>query len=194
MIAVQSVCIYTTATSMPFKLTVRVSQAGLIWAIKVTHTRWKPLCLSLSLCVFSDPVNVCVLSLTWRTTRMSDHRGDDVRPPEMLRTTTWERERGEERSREVRREKLSVPLVSVTESHPCRKCFSYFGVRIWNLDSGSGTDPTFHVVHHWTMLLSALLTTRPTRSSLSVNYLYSLHMNRMVHHKAEVVNQADITQ
>lgn len=84
-------------------------QPGLFFlAIKVTHTRWKPLSLSLSVCVFSDPDNVCVLHVD-----LEDHTG--VRPPRCWCQTTRDvkgrritaEKSGEEKGREVRREALS---------------------------------------------------------------------------------------
>lgn len=121
----------------------------------VTHTRWKPLSLSLSVRVFSDPVNVCVPLVD-----LEDHTG--VRPPPWWCQTTRDvRGKEENKKKEVRRraerwggEKLSGRSVSVTENQPCRKC----SILEWaNLDTGTGTDPTFHVVHHWTTLLTGIL-------------------------------------
>lgn len=137
-----SACIFITAITVT--LCCQIQAERFISANKVTHARWKPLSLSrVCVCVCSWTQSLSVVpQLTWGIAQVSDHRCDDGRPPEMLkrRGTTWKERGGEGERKEVRRKKL------FGVNWKCSHAERGLGVSIWNLDSGAGTDPGFHVV------------------------------------------------
>lgn len=139
-----------------------------------------------SFCVCSLPRLMSAFPLlTWRTTQVSDPHSDDVRPPETKRATKKREKRVEQKSEEVRRK------WSVTENQPCRKCNVEWAYEIQIQTQGQAQLYALYITEQCCSLAPFTQSTDYVKffiPPLTADNTY------VVHHEAEVVNQADTTQ